>query len=108
MAPSVTELLVFDGRKLAPAYARLKGTHITALAGNDGDLWIGTLENGLFHDRGGELDDLGAALPDPRVLSLAVGDRSCYAGTPLGVVEFRDGKRRAALGRRVLRAHRSR
>jgi ligand-binding sensor domain-containing protein len=86
-------LLMFDGRKLAPAYARLKDAHITALAGNDGDLWIGTLENGLFHDRGGELDDLGAALPDPRVLSLAVSDRSCYAGTPLGVVEFRDGKR---------------
>src|ERR1019366_5802857 len=34
-------LLVFDGRRLAPFHPRLKTTHITALAGNDGDLWIG-------------------------------------------------------------------
>jgi len=86
-------LLVFDGRRLAPFHPRLKTAHITALAGNDGDLWIGTLENGVFHHRGGQLDELLPALPDPQVLSLAVGNGVAYAGTPLGVVEFRDGRR---------------
>src|SRR5579864_6083066 len=75
-------LLVFDGRRLAPFHPRLKTAHITALAGDDGDLWIGTLANGLFHQRGGQLEELLPALPDPQVLSLAVADGACYAGTP--------------------------
>jgi len=86
-------LLVFDGRRLAPFHARLKTSHITALAGDDGDLWIGTLESGLFHYRGGQLEELLSALPDPQVLSLTESGGICYAGTPLGVVEFRDGRR---------------
>jgi ligand-binding sensor domain-containing protein len=90
-------LLVFDGRRLAPFHPRLKSTHITALAGNDGDLWIGTLSNGVFEYRGGQLDDLGSALPDPQVLSLAVASEISYAGTPLGVVEFREGRRARTL-----------
>jgi ligand-binding sensor domain-containing protein len=90
-------LLVFDGRRITPFHARLKSAHITALAGNDGDLWIGTLESGVFHYRGGELEDLATALPDPQVLSLAVADGVAYAGTPLGVVEFRDGQRQRTL-----------
>ncbi len=86
-------LLVFDGRRLTPFASRLASTHITALAGNDGDIWIGTLADGLFRDRAGQLEELAAALPDPQVLSLAVEGNTCYAGTPLGVVEFRDGNR---------------
>ena len=27
------------------------------MAGNDGDLWIGTLADGVFHYRGGQLDE---------------------------------------------------
>jgi ligand-binding sensor domain-containing protein len=90
-------LLVFDGQRLAPFHAALKSAHITALAGTDGDLWIGTLSGGVFHDRGGELDDLAGDLPDPQVLSLEVGGGSAFAGTPLGGVEFRGGRRFRAL-----------
>jgi ligand-binding sensor domain-containing protein len=90
-------LLVFDGRRLAPFHPRLKTTHITALAGNDGDLWIGSLANGVFHYRAGQLEELLPALPDPQVLSLAIEDGAAYVGTPLGVVEFRDGRRRRTL-----------
>jgi ligand-binding sensor domain-containing protein len=86
-------LLVFDGRKLAPFHPRLRSAHITALAGGDGDLWIGTLANGVFHYRAGELEDLAFALPDPQVLSLLAEGSVAWAGTPLGVVEFRDGRR---------------
>ena len=86
-------LLVFDGRRLAPFHSRLKSAHITALAGNDGNIWIGTLEGGVFHHRAGQLEELLPALPDPQVLSLTVGDDVAYVGTPLGVVAFRDGQR---------------
>jgi ligand-binding sensor domain-containing protein len=85
-------LLAFDGRRLAPFHARLNSAHITTLAGNDGDLWIGTLESGVFHHRAGELEELLSALPDPQVLSLTVANEMAYVGTPLGVVEFRDGR----------------
>jgi ligand-binding sensor domain-containing protein len=90
-------LLVFDGRRLTPFHPRLKSAHITALAGNDGDLWIGTLADGVFHHRAGQLEELLPALPDPQVLSLAVAHEMVYAGTPLGVVEFRQGQRQRTL-----------
>ena len=86
-------VLVFDGQRLTPFHPRLKATHITALAGNEGDIWIGTLGNGVFHHRAGQLEELLSALPDPQVLSLAVANDTAYVGTPLGVVEFRNGQR---------------
>jgi ligand-binding sensor domain-containing protein len=55
------------------------------------------LANGLFHDRGGDLEDFASALPDPQVLSITVSGGGAYAGTPLGVVEFRDGRRQRTL-----------
>ena len=90
-------LLVYDGRRLAPFHPRLKSAHITALAGNDGDLWIGTLADGVFHYRAGQLEELLSALPDPQVLSLAIEKDAAYVGTPLGVVLFRDGQRQRTL-----------
>ena len=90
-------LLVFDGRSLTPFHPRLKSAYITALSGNDGNLWIGTLDSGVFHHRAGQLEELGAALPDPQVLSLTVAGEMAYAGTPLGVVEFREGQRQRTL-----------
>jgi ligand-binding sensor domain-containing protein len=89
-------VLVFDGRRLADFHPRLKATFITAISGDDGDLWIGTLQDGVFHYRAGQLDTLLAALPDPQVLSIAVdrtANDAAYVGTPLGVVEFRGGQR---------------
>jgi len=90
-------LLVFDGRRLAPFHAGLKSAYITALAGTVGNLWIGTLASGAFHYRAGQLEGLLSALPDPQVLSLTVENDAAYVGTPLGVVEFRDGRRLRAL-----------
>lgn len=86
-------LLVFDGRRLTPFHPRLKAAHITALAGNEGNIWIGTLDSGVFHHRAGQLEELLPALPDPQVLSLAIENDVAYVGTPLGVVEFREGRR---------------
>jgi len=86
-------LVIFDGRRLSPFLPGLKIAHITALGGTEGDLWIGTLERGLFRYHGGQLDSLAADLPDARVLSLEVSGGETFAGTPLGVVQFRDGRR---------------
>ena len=90
-------LLVFDGKRLTSFHARLKTEHITALSGDEGDLWIGTLNNGVFHYRGGQLEELLSALPDPQVLSVAISNGWAYVGTPLGVVEFRNGQRQRTL-----------
>ncbi len=67
---------------------------MTALAGSEPDLWVGTISRGVFRWHAGQLDHFseGEGLPDPRVLSLAVNGSSAYAGTALGVAEFKDGR----------------
>ena len=85
-------LLVYDGRAIANFAPQLRSAYITALAGGEGDVWIGTLHDGVFHSHSGQVDLLKDALPDPQVLSLAVSGESAFVGTPLGVVEFRSGR----------------
>src|SRR5581483_4491348 len=85
-------LLVYDGRAITHVAPQLRSAYITALAGGEGDVWIGTLHDGVFHSHSGQLDSLKEALPDPQVLSLAVYGEWAFVGTPLGVVEFRRGR----------------
>jgi ligand-binding sensor domain-containing protein len=92
-------VLVYDGTHLAPFHSQLTKLHITALAGDDASLWVGTLEDGVIHWHAGQADRFAEAegLPDPRVLALAVdGDRT-FVGTPMGVAEFHAGKFRRVL-----------
>ena len=93
-------LLVFDGRRLTAAHAELANVTVTALAGTDADVWIGTLDRGVWHWRAGAVDrfDESGGLPDSRVLSIAAhGDRT-YVGTALGVAEFEGGRYARTLG----------
>lgn len=85
--------LLYDGQRIRPLAEGLKTAHVTALSGSEGDLWIGTLQHGVYRWHGGELEQPAGALPDPQVLSLAASGRNTYVGTPLGVVEFEDGRR---------------
>jgi len=87
-------VLVYDGRKLAELHKLLEGAHVTALAGSEGDVWIGTLADGVWHWHAGQLDHFSEdeGLPDRQVLSLAVRGESVFAGTPVGVAEFRGGR----------------
>ena len=92
-------VLVYDGTHLSFFHSQLANLQITALAGDDSNLWAGTLANGVVHWHAGQADRFAESdgLPDPRVLSLAVdGDRT-LVGTPMGVAEFRGGKFRRVL-----------
>ena len=85
-------VLVYDGRELKPFHSSLTGVAVTALAGNDASLWVGTVDRGLLHWNAGSLETIGDSLPDRQVLSLALDGDSLYAGTALGVAEIRSGK----------------
>ena len=85
-------VLVYDGSHLRPFHASLADVSVTVLAGDDADLWAGTLDRGLIHWRAGAAETIGDALPDKRVLSLAISGDAVYAGTALGIAELRDGR----------------
>jgi hypothetical protein len=87
-------VLVWDGQNLARYHSALNDLQVTALAGSEADLWVGTMDRGLFRWHAGQLDHFAEpeGLPDPRILSLAVDGGAAYAGTALGVAEFRDGR----------------
>jgi len=87
-------VLVYDGTHLATFVPQLAKFHITALAGDDSSLWVGTLNDGVIHWHAGQADRFAedAGLPDPQVLSLAVDGDRAFVGTPMGVAEFQGGK----------------
>jgi ligand-binding sensor domain-containing protein len=85
-------VLVYDGRALAPFHSSVADVAVTALAGNDADLWIGTLDRGLLHWKAGALETLDEVLPDKQILSLAQNGETIYAGTGIGIAEIRGGK----------------
>ena len=67
-------VLAFDGKELAPLHPSLGGLHVTALAGDEANLWIGTRDNGVLHWHGGQLDHFGEpeGMPDAHVFSVAI------------------------------------
>jgi ligand-binding sensor domain-containing protein len=87
-------VLVYDGTHLTSFHPQLTKFHITALVGDDSNLWAGTLNDGVIHWHAGQADRFAEAegLPDPRILSLAMDGDRIFVGTPMGVAEFRDGK----------------
>jgi ligand-binding sensor domain-containing protein len=87
-------VLVYDGKHLGPFHPTLSHVHVTELAGDQSDLWIGTIDRGVLHWNGGTTDTFGESegLPDPQVLSLLVAGEATFVGTPLGVAEFRQGR----------------
>ncbi len=85
-------VLVYDGHTLVPFHSSVADIPVTALAGNDADLWIGTLDRGLLHWKAGAIETLDDALPDKQILSLALNGETVYAGTGVGIAEIRGGK----------------
>ena len=91
-----------DGEGLRVAHPALDRVAVTALAGREEDLYIGTRESGLWRLHAGQLDRFGEAegLPDPHVQAVAVAGDLAVAGTPTGAALWRAGgfDRRVAEG----------
>jgi ligand-binding sensor domain-containing protein len=89
-----TGVLRSDGKGLNIAHPALARIAVTALAGKEEDLYIGTRANGLWRWHAGQLDQFGEAegLPDPHVQTVAVTGDSVVVGTPVGAALFRGGK----------------
>ncbi len=84
----------YDGASLAPFHPDLRDIPVTALAGTEGDLWIGTRDRGVLHQLAGSTEEFQDqnGLPDNHVLSLVVSGERTFAGTPVGTAEFQNGK----------------
>jgi ligand-binding sensor domain-containing protein len=87
-------VLVYDGKQITVLHPSLDALYVTALAGNESDLWVGTLNQGVLHFHAGESDSFTEAqgLPDPQVQAFAVSGDTVYAGTPTGVAVFTAGR----------------
>jgi ligand-binding sensor domain-containing protein len=87
-------VLVFDGKRFSVLHSTLGGIYVTALAGNEADLWVGTLNRGALHWHAGTTErfDEAQGLPDPQVLSIATAGDKAYLGTPVGVAVFDRGR----------------
>ena len=87
-------VLVYDGQKLQSFHPTLAALHVTELAGNEGDLWIGTQDQGVVHWQAGRTEVFAEAqgMPDPQVFSIALVNQKAYVGTAVGVAEFEGGR----------------
>src|SRR6267142_1053994 len=97
-------VLIYDGKHLAPLHPSLNSLYVTALAGTESDLWIGTLNQGVFHWHAGAVDSFGEeqGLPDRQVQCLATSGEKTYVGTVLGVAVFDSGRFSQVLASGVL------
>ncbi len=87
-------LLVYDGKQITVFHPTLKDVYVTALAGSESDLWVGTLDRGVLHFHAGQTDTFAEpqGLPDRQIASLAISGDTTYVGTPLGVAVFSAGR----------------
>lgn len=87
-------VLVYDGEKLRAFHPTLTGLHVTELAGNESDLWIGTQDQGVVHWQAGRAETFTEAegMPDPQVFSIALLNDKAYVGTAVGIAEFDSGR----------------
>ena len=87
-------VLLYDGKQITALHATLSGLYVQALAGDETDLWVGTLNQGVLHWHAGATDSFGESegLPDPQVQAVAASEEKTYVGTVLGVAEFDRGR----------------
>jgi ligand-binding sensor domain-containing protein len=87
-------VLVFNGKAISPLHSTLSNVYVTAMAGSESDLWVGTLNRGVLHFHAGATETFSenAGLPDPQVHSLAVAGNSTFVGTSVGIAQFTGGQ----------------
>jgi ligand-binding sensor domain-containing protein len=83
-------VLLFDGQQIIPLHASFAGIYVTALAGDEEDLWVGTLDRGVLHWHAGMTESFSEeqGLPDRQVQSLEISKGRVFVGTAAGVAEF--------------------
>jgi ligand-binding sensor domain-containing protein len=97
-------VLVYDGNQITVLHSTLDALYVTALAGDESDLWVGTLNRGVRHFHAGASESFSEAqgLPDPQVQALAVSGETTYVGTATGVAVFSSGRFSRVLAAGVL------
>src|SRR6266852_1088252 len=97
-------VLLCDGKQIRELHPTLNNLYVQVLAGNEVDLWIGTLNQGVLHWHGGTSESFGEeqGLPDRQVQSIALAGAKTYVGRPLGVAEFDRGRFSPTLGTGLL------
>jgi len=87
-------VLQFDGKHLQQSHPALAHLHVTALSGNDVEVWVGTLDQGAMRWHAGQTDWISndGGLPDKQVLSLLSTEKKTFIGTANGIAEIQDGK----------------
>jgi ligand-binding sensor domain-containing protein len=87
-------VLLFDGQQIGTLHPSLAGFYVTGLAGDEADLWVGTLNRGVLHWHAGTTESFSEeqGLPDQRVQSLAISGERVFVGTAAGVAEFENGR----------------
>lgn len=86
-------VLLYDGKRMTILHPALDKVHVTAMIGDEANLWVGTLNRGVIHFHGGQAKNFTEeqGLPDPDVQSLAIAGQSVYVGTVSGVAVFDAG-----------------
>ncbi len=84
----------FDGKALSRFQGSTERVDVTALAGKEEDLYVGTRTAGMWRFHAGQLTKFGEAegLPDAEVQAVGVAGDVAVAGGPLGAALFRAGK----------------
>ncbi len=87
-------VLLYDGKQITTLHPTLSNLYVTALAGSESDLWVGTLNQGVLRWHAGASEQFGEkqGLPDPQVQSIAISGDKTYIGTVLGVAVFERGR----------------
>jgi len=97
-------VLRYDGTHLRPFHPSLAGLAVTAMAGAEDDLWIGTRDAGVVHLHAGHAERFNEpdGLPDKSVHSVAVSGDRAWVGTSTGIAAFRAGKFQRTLANGLL------
>ena len=97
-------VLLYDGKQIRELHPTLNNLYVQVLAGNEVDLWIGTLNQGVLHWHAGTSESFSEeqGLPDRQVQAIAFAGDKTYVGTPVGVAEFDRGRFSRVLGEGLL------
>jgi len=87
-------VLRYDGTHLRPFHPSLAALAVTAMAGAEDDLWVGTRDSGVVHLHAGHAERFSEAegLPDKAIHSVATNGDRAWVGTSTGIAAFRGGK----------------